>query len=241
MSYREHYSRFLADCYDWVFGGFKENAERNIKLFRELKLIPVDEQTVLDLGCGSGFQSVPLAEGGYRVVGVDTSSKLLAVMKRRIGWMDVTAVEADLMDFTSYAGYQPSLAVCMGDTLSHLSSLEDVAALIRNVQKELMSGGVFLLTFRDMSRELEGADRFIPVQSSDNRHFTCFLEYGPDSVMVHDILNEKTEDGWEQSVSTYRKIRLGGDQVKTMLEEAGFTMEYEKNARGMVVLMGRKG
>jgi len=52
----------------------------------------------------------------------------------------------------------------------------------------LHSGGVFVSTYRDLTKELEGLDRFIPVRS-DDKIMTCFLEYeSAESVAVHDLI-----------------------------------------------------
>jgi len=43
-------------------------------------------------------------------------------------------------------------------------------------------------TYRDLTKELEGLDRFIPVRS-DDKIMTCFLEYeSAESVAVHDLI-----------------------------------------------------
>jgi hypothetical protein len=75
----------------------------------------------------------------------------------------------------------------MGDTLTHLASKADVRALFQDVFDALHSGGVFVITYRALTKELEGLDRFIPVRSDDSTIMTCFLEYeSAESVVVHD-------------------------------------------------------
>ena len=56
---------------------------------------------------------------------------------------------------------------------------------------------------------LTGTARFLPVRADDQRILTCFLEYGPSHVTVHDLLHEREAGGaWRLQTSAYRKLRL---------------------------------
>jgi hypothetical protein len=65
----------------------------------------------------------------------------------------------------------------MGDTLTHLPSFQAVRDLFVAVTATLVPGGLFILTWRDLTFELAGTDRFISIRSSENIIMTCFLEY----------------------------------------------------------------
>ena len=133
------------------------------------------------------------------------------------------------------------MIVCLGDTLTYLPSLEAVAALIRDIAAALAPGGRCLLGFRDyVSRELVGEQRFIPVRSDDTRILTCFLEYHPEHVLVHDLLHECSAKGWSQRVSSYRKLRLDPDWVVGRLMSAGFSFERNFVEAGMTCLLAAK-
>jgi len=92
----------------------------------------------------------------------------------------------------------------MGDTLTHLPLRDAVTSLFVDIVDALAPGGIFVRTFRDYVTEVpEGPARFFPVKSDAERVMTCFLEYGQDTVLVHDILQTRTASGWEMSVSAY--------------------------------------
>jgi hypothetical protein len=128
----------------------------------------------------------------------------------------------------------------MGDTLTHLSTLTDVEHLLRDAAQALAPGGHLLLTFRDYTVERTGHDRFIPVRSDADRIFTCFLEFGPMHVSVHDILQTRAGPGWSTAISVYEKIRLAPDWVHRQLVAAGLVIVRNTVQNGLVTLAARR-
>ncbi len=237
MSTKEHYENHLAEYYSWMFGDFEEKLEENEKFFQSHNIKPADNDTAIDLGAGSGFQSIPLAKQGFKVIAVDFSKKLLDELNKLKGTLNIKTVEADIMNFGNYSDYKPSLIVCMGDTLTHLKSLYDLKKLINNIKKILSPEGKVILSFRDLSNELKGESRFIPVRSDDNTIFTCFLEYEKDFVNVHDIIHKKKNGEWIQKISSYIKLKLSLEQVKEYLELKGFSITYTNYLKGFVYII----
>src|SRR5690606_16713568 len=100
--------------------------------------------------------------------------------------------------------------------------------------------GRFMLTFRDLTKELTDLDRFIPVRSDDTTIFTCFLEYEPRTVKVHDLLYRREAAGWRLSKSCYRKLRLSSDWVASELAAAGFEHVDVDVTQGLVTIEAAK-
>jgi hypothetical protein len=98
---------------------------------------------------------------------------------------------------------------------------------------------MFVVSFRDYSVPLFGDQRFVPVRSDDNRILTCFLEYEPESVVVHDILHQRTPEGWQTRVSHYRKLRLSPGNLIASLQSNGFSVRSEAGMRGMIRLVAQ--
>ena len=92
----------------------------------------------------------------------------------------------------------------------------------------LARGGVFAATFRDYATSnLEGERRFILVRADADRILTCFLEYGDHQVMVNDLLHEKADGQWRQTISSYPKLRLAPEWVASRLRELGFDVKCD--------------
>ena len=243
----KHYEQLLAKHYVWMFGiPFEQKvAEQKALLDQVVGTLPAPRPScaAVDLGSGPGFQTIALAELGYSpVIAVDSSRELLAELQARKGSYDIETREADITELDSIALPQSaSTIVCMGDTLTHLPSKESVQKLFTGVFQKLAPGGVFVLSYRDLTVELTETDRFLPVQADDNRIMTCFLEYKTsDAVTVHDLVYVRGEGGWKLNKSSYEKLRLGYSWVKDALRNAGFTLTQEGPAGRLLMVVAQK-
>jgi len=244
---KRHYDDLLADLYSWMLGDFDARVEAQHRWLRTC----VGEQPAalrppaLDLGAGAGADAIALARLGYGVVAVDANAKLVAEARRRVvdaGFVkDVAVVEGDLLEILEEKAADPIyLAVCLGDTLTHLESAEAVQRMFRAARARIAEGGRFVVSYRDLSEELRDVERFFLVRSDAKRILTCFVEYTPAHAVVHDVVHTRTHRGWEMRASAYPKLRLPVDHVRRWLGEAGFHLvERVPCGGGLVALMAR--
>lgn len=236
----EHYKNFLAHHYSWMSGGKALKVEEYRAFFRDQAVRPLHSHVAVDLGAGPGFQAIPLAEIGFKVIAIDLSHELLAELRENAHGLPIEIVEDDLLRFGEHSPAQVDLIVCMGDTLIHLPSREDVQSLLESAYHALTEQGLLILRFRDMTRELTGLDRFIPVRSDEQRIFTCFLEYEEHHVKVHDILYEKIGDQWQMRKSFFRKLRVSPHWVNSCLLATGFHIRTCDVEKGLVTIVAGK-
>jgi len=238
-SVRDHYDTVLSEHYSRMFGDFEAKVAEQHALLERLGVTAGHRAaTAMDLGCGSGFQSVALTRLGFQVLAIDFSQRLLAELRDRARGLPVEAIAGDIRDVAKLVPTPVELAVCMGDTLSHLECEADLTSVFDGVAARLAAGGRLVLTFRDLSGELHDLDRVIPLYASDELVMTCFLEYEPRTVKVHDLIWVRQQDGWRLRKGVYRKLRLAPEAVAMRLQQAGFTVERHQAPAGMVALVG---
>jgi SAM-dependent methyltransferase len=248
----EHYETLLAHHYSWMFHEtFEEKVAEQRKILEDVLPAQANapRQFAIDLGAGPGFQSVALAELGFsRVVAVDTSEILLKELESHRRGQPIETLHADICTLQEIAHTgQADVIVCMGDTLTHLPTKADVEELFLDAFDALTSGGSFVLTFRDLTTELHGLDRFLPVRSEAGKIMTCFLEFeDEDVVRVHDLIHilepkgNPGPTGWKLEKSSYAKLRLSSAWVTQKLVDAGFVLSAERPAGRLLLIAARK-
>lgn len=223
-----------------MFGDFDAKVKQNERLFDELNLQPTKNGLAVDIGCGSGFQTIPLLNRSYRVAACDVSEFLLSELHTQTQSERLQTHVADALEFLERLDEEAELIVCMGDTITHFPSFEYVFSFIQSVHRKLSTGGKLILTLRDYSTALTGADCVIPVRLTDERMLTCILEYGEDKLTVTDVVYERGNDGWQTRKNSYTKLRLKRDWLEAELEKAGFALNKSDKAQGMLIIVAVK-
>jgi 2-polyprenyl-3-methyl-5-hydroxy-6-metoxy-1,4-benzoquinol methylase len=240
-SVENHYAHHLGPIYTWMMGDIDAAFARSAA---ELEALPLPEKrgaTALDLGAGIGLHALPLARRGYAVTAIDSCETLLEELTARSGGLSIRAVHADLLEFRAHLNTPLDVILCMGDTLTHVSSHARVESLLEDVALSLGAGGLFAATFRDYSAApLHDDARFILVRSDADRILTCFLEYGDTSVTVRDLLHQREHGAWQLRVSSYCKLRLAPDWITERLRRLGMSTRRDAIAGGMTRIIARK-
>jgi 2-polyprenyl-6-hydroxyphenyl methylase/3-demethylubiquinone-9 3-methyltransferase len=116
-----------------------ESRCRNPWIFEAIRIqLQNPKAKILDVGCGGGFLSNPLAQEGYPVTGIDLSAESLEVARRH----DPTA-SVQYLSANAYAlpfENQQFDVVCAMDFLEHV---EDPALAIQEMSRVLKPGGLF--------------------------------------------------------------------------------------------------
>lgn len=92
---------------------------------------------VLELACGTGRITIPLAKAGHRVTGLDLLPSMLDEARRKAARdaIDVGWVEGDCRDFD--LGRQFSLIFIPYNSMNHLETLRDLEACLRCVRNHM--------------------------------------------------------------------------------------------------------
>lgn len=236
---KSHYTNHLGKFYSWMTGDFDTKSEEQKTFFSRNNIKPIQNGIAMDLGCGHGLQSIPLAELGFKIKAIDFSKDLLHELKSRT-INSIEIIEDDFVRFDNHLSQPAELIVCMGDTLTHLTSLSEVETLINKASDNLIGGGKLILSYRDLSSPLNGSNRFLPVRSDHTKIHTCFLEYFDEHVQIYDLLHVKENQQWIQKVSSYPKLILPISLIKSFMNKAGFSVICEEEINRMLYLIAEK-
>lgn len=139
------YGDAFADIYDRWYGdlpGLEDTVAAAARL--------AEGGAVLELGCGTGRLSLPLAQRGVEVHGLDSSQAMLDQLRHKAadmlaGDQRVIAHQADMAAFELVDAPRFSLAFLAFNSLFNLPSNEAQVGCFRSVARHLAAGGRFAL------------------------------------------------------------------------------------------------
>ncbi|MBS4196078.1 class I SAM-dependent DNA methyltransferase [Lederbergia citri] len=116
---------------------------------------------ILDIACGTGRLTIPLAKQGYDLTGVDITIEMLEVARRKSSDQDVSInwIHADIRDFEIEKKYK--MIYTTGNSFQHFLDRESQEGLLRTVHKHLDQEGLFAFETRNPVLSRLAADQDI--------------------------------------------------------------------------------
>ncbi len=146
---------------------------------------------VLDLPCGAGRHTEPLARAGHRVVAVDRTASYLDELRRK-GLDGVEIVQADMREFLRPGAFD--LAINLFTSFGFFDDIEDDRRVLRNFRACLRDGGHLVIDV--MGREVL-ARIFRPRRWQELADGTLLLSHN------------RIADAWRWMEGTWRYVRDG--------------------------------
>lgn len=111
-----------------------------------LKLAQRIGGSVLELGCGTGRYTIPMAKAGIRITGLDIVPQMLEAARSKADGLAIEWVEADARNF--HLGRQFRLIFESGAMFCHLQTRADFEGVLACVREHLESDGYFVVCSR---------------------------------------------------------------------------------------------
>lgn len=131
----EYYNKYAAKV-------FEDTVEQNMDDIQKVFLDKLEEgDTILDLGCGSGRDSLAFYEAGFDVTPLDASEEMCKLAEIHTG-LDVLQMTFEEMDFDSVFD-----GVWACASLVHVPKKE-LQDILRKIQEALKDGGLFYMSVK---------------------------------------------------------------------------------------------
>lgn len=193
--------------------------------------------TIIDLGCGTGRVTIPLAELGHKLIGVDLHEGMLEQAKAKTADTPL-AVEWVLQDCTQLALTLKSPFIYMtGNSFQHFLTNESQNRLLQSVWNHLEPGGVFVFNTRfPVLDELARVDESIRTYTDKrNRRVmeTTIETYHALTQILHCSSTREILDGPDAGTSERDSISLRYVfplEMERLLTATGFTILESYNS-----------
>ncbi|WP_261305666.1 class I SAM-dependent DNA methyltransferase [Paenibacillus andongensis] len=188
--------------------------------------------TIVDLGCGTGNLTIPLAKEGYQLTGIDLSEDMLAVAEQKTGEYKsqlrggaIHWVQQDLREWD--LGEQVDVALSICDSLNYLLEEEDIVDAFRQTFEGLKPGGLFLFDVHTPEQLFAYADSQPFFLNEDDVAYIWTSELNEERVQIEHELTIFVKDS---GLNTFRRIDETHQQrayslqwLKDTLLTVGFT------------------
>ena len=174
---------------------------------------------VLDVPCGSGRLTRPLAAAGCRMTGVDISAEALAAARVGNGGT-IRWVEAEMRELPWREEFDA--AFCFGNSFGFLDDRGN-AEFLAAVAGTLLPGGRFALDYGQTAECV--LPRLEPRQESEigGFHFVEETRYDPDARRIENRFTFARDGDSETKLASQRVYTLA--ETTLLLEEAGLAVE----------------
>lgn len=108
---------------------------------RQIATLLAPDHVAVDFGCGDGRVAIPLRQLGFDVIGVDSSSNMLANLTIEDPGMRV--IKSDGSDLRVKLGHQVDLIYCLAVLIHH--GYDDGVKIVTALRDSVRSGGLLVL------------------------------------------------------------------------------------------------
>ena len=185
----------------------------------------VSRGRVLDLACGTGAVTLPLARAGYDVVALDQSEGMLEVAadKAAQAAVQVRLLQGDMRDFGLHHPVQAIVCAC--DGFNYLASLADVERCLAACYRNLVPGGALLFDVSS-AHKLQGMDGGFYGEEWEDGAYLWFNRLDAESqclTMELTFFLEREDGLFERREEVHVQRAHKQAELEAALRRAGFT------------------
>lgn len=200
---------------------YKEWCERITGILRKYG---IENDLVLDLGCGTGTLTELLAKEGYDMIGIDYSQEMLAraMEKRDETGLQILYLLQDMREFELYGTVRACVSVC--DCVNYVLEEDELTDVFRLVNNYLDPKGIFVFDFNTTYKYEQVIGDTVIAENREDCSFIWENYYDrEEQINEYDltIFVRGEDDRYERFTETHLQRGYTLSQMKDMLAKAG--------------------
>lgn len=212
----------LAEIYDYLVAGidYEEWADYMEQILNKFNC---PAKYIADLACGTGNTTIPLAERGYEVYGIDIAPAMLAKAVEKAGEKSVKPhfLEQDMRELT--LPLPMDMITCYHDGLNYMLDPVDLKRVFAGVYNSLRPGGLFIFDLNAVEK-LSDAGGDVTFVDDNDMSLIWETSYDKDRDIWEITLTGflRQGDKYEKFIEVHREKHFKSSEALGILKDSGF-------------------
>ncbi|MCY6370732.1 class I SAM-dependent methyltransferase [Clostridium ganghwense] len=183
---------------------------------------------IIDLACGTGIYSIALGELGHEVTGIDLDEKMIEKAKYKKGDLNIDFIRYDMTKIKDkFEESKYNRIFCIGNSLVHLNTKEEIKSLINDMYGLLNSNGSIVIQTINYDRILKNNIKSLPTidREAEGVKFIRKYNYSKMEELIYfetELLISK-EEREEKYTNSRALLPMKSNEIISMIKEAGFS------------------
>jgi glycine/sarcosine N-methyltransferase len=218
----------IAPYFDLLYPSDKPSSWIDFIIWAFGEFARVEVRKVLDCGCGTGAQSVPLLKAGYEVTATDLSPDMLDIARRKFkeNGFDIRTDVQDVRSLPFDNEFDGS--IFMFSAFNHLLTPEEPLQALNSMKRSVVNGGAVIFDVFNALNIIENYKKTITDHFSvEGRNIIRHITHKIDSVncfLTHDEMCMIHADDFSDSYSAVTELRIFTRmELDVLIRQAGFS------------------
>jgi len=179
---------------------------------------------LLDMAAGTGGLAITLAKEGYKVTATDLEQEMTAQMsaKKEQGNVPLEIHTLDMRDINRFKEETFHTIVCLGNSLVHLESQEEVLDVLKKTSRLLTEQGQLIIQIVNYDRILKENIQELPIIDRESIQFFRTYEWREPKIRFHGKLIIDNQGEQQIFQQTTELLPITSQILQQLLKDSGF-------------------
>ncbi len=241
----------LEPFYHLIFANWEDSIHNQAKQLEQIfkKHIDIQQDSILDVSCGIGTQSIGLALNGYKVTASDLSEDEIsrAIKEAKKRGLQISFSVADMKKAYMHHKKEFDIVLSFDNSIPHLLSDEDILIAFKQFYLCTKKGGYCLISVRDYAKEDCTKSHIKPygLRHENDRKYFLFQTWEFSNNNIYNVSMYIVEDTGKEICKTHvmrsKYYAVSIDILMNLLKDAGFSeVQRIDNQFYQPIIIGKK-